>query len=136
MRAPGPFPSISRNASSALQLVSCGGRCGRRGGRAFGRGGQLGEWFAGDGGADCERRDLPCARIAGARCAALVAGEVEVEGIGGGTDCAGWGRGLRRVGEGIAEGGGAGGAVCGSWWSGLRELGMQCTRFAGALHGA
>jgi hypothetical protein len=98
--------------------------------------GQLGEWFAGDGGADCERRDLPCARIAGARCAALVAGEVEVEGIGGGTDCAGWGRGLRRVGEGIAEGGGAGGAVCGSWWSGLRELGMQCTRFAGALHGA
>jgi hypothetical protein len=69
----------------------------------------VGERIAGDGGADCERRDLPCARIAGARCAALVAGEVEGEGIRGGTDCVGWWRGLRRVGERFA---GASGVDC------------------------
>jgi hypothetical protein len=85
--------------------------------------GQLGERIAGDGGADCERGDLPCATIAGARCAALVAGDVEGEGIEGGTDCIGWERGLQRVGERFV---GAGGVDCESWVCNARDLRELC----------
>jgi hypothetical protein len=70
------------------------------------------------GGAVCERRWSGLREEGSAmreNCGSSVRGvgswEVEGAGLGGGTECAGWGRGLRRVGE-------------------LGE------RFAGALHGA